>query len=122
MGTNNLTDEVMKELDKFKEIETATMMQVAGKVARDARKKLIETSPRGKGKEHYADGWSVKKKRVNSNKFEIEVYNKTKPSLTHLLENGHALRQGGRAPAIKHIKPVEEWSNDEYLKRLEKEL
>ena len=45
---------------------------------------------------------------------EITVYNKDKPGLAHLLENGHVLRRGGRTLAHSpvqpkpHIKPVEE--------------
>ncbi|KAK9680615.1 hypothetical protein QE152_g38973 [Popillia japonica] len=58
-------------------------------------------------------GWSVTS-QGSFTKPSFVVHNKKKPGLTHLLENGHALRQGGRARAIPHIKPVEEQCIKEY--------
>ena len=48
----------------------------------------------------------------------VEIKNTAKPSLTHLLENGHELRQGGFAPAIPHIRPAFEQAADELRKEL----
>ena len=45
---------------------------------------------------------------------------------THLLENGHMIVNGkgtyGRAPAIKHIAPVEQWANSELPEEIKREL
>ncbi|MFT9267005.1 HK97 gp10 family phage protein [Oenococcus sp.] len=51
----------------------------------------------------YTKGWSQKKQgrgRV--------IYNRTDYQLTHLLEFGHATRNGGRTRAFPHIKPVDD--------------
>lgn len=72
---------------------------------------LKNTSPRGKGRKHYSTGWAIKEE-VDGTIATFIVYNKTKPQLTHLLENGHVIRNKkgtyGRTAPIKHIKPAEE--------------
>lgn len=59
----------------------------------------------GTGK--YARGWTS---QVEENQYSAQgiIYNKAAPGLPHLLENGHAMRNGGRVPGRAHIKPVEE--------------
>ena len=90
--------------------------------ARDAAQKLKSTSPKSEGGGEYAKNWAVKKK----NGYAV-VYNKAPTyRLTHLLENGHdVVRNGekvGHAPAHPHIKPVEEWVQEELPARLEDAL
>ena len=82
---------------------TRRLVKRAGNEARD---KLKQTSPRDTGK--YAEGWVAGGYTWTSLGAEITVYNAKKPGLAHLLENGHAKRNGGRTPAKVHIKPVEE--------------
>lgn len=95
MALKQYSTEVEEELEKAKK-----------KSARDAAKELRETSPVQKGHEcnskGYAKGWTSKKVQRG-----YVVYNKNKPSLTHLLEKGHAKRNGGRTRAFPHIAPVE---------------
>lgn len=72
---------------------------LADKVAKEAVEELKATSPKKTGK--YSRAWNSKKEGDT-----IIIFN-AKGQLTHLLENGHALWQGGRARAFPHIKPVE---------------
>lgn len=94
------------------------------KVSKEAASKLRNTSPKRTG--DYAKSWRVKKKRIWNGINEVTVYNKDHYQLTHLLENGHVVRNKkgtyGRAPAIKHIAPVEQWAKDEVVAKIEKEL
>ena len=121
---DNLAKEIMKEIMDFKDLSEEKFEQIAKEVAKEGAKKLKSTSPKGRGsrKGHYADGWSVSYFRKGNGKFQFVVHNKKKPGLTHLLENGHALNKGGRARAIVHIKPVEEWCNEEFERRVEKRI
>lgn len=120
-----LTEEVIKALNEYKDVVEEDFEEVAKSVAKEGAKKLKATSPRGSGKGrkgHYANGWGVTYERKGNGKFRFTVHNKKKPGLAHLLEKGHQLRQGGRAKAIVHIKPVEEWCNEEFEKRTEERL
>lgn len=112
---NRLLTEYVKEVDD----KTRRVMK---EVADQAVEKLKNTSPKkvpGGGK--YARGWRAKKDGKD-----IIVNNATDYQLTHLLENGHVVRnQYGtyeRAEAIPHIKPVEEWANVEVEQEIRREL
>lgn len=130
MGTkisiDELADAVMDALEEYNDLAAEEMEEIAKKVAKEGAKKLKAISPKGKGsggrKGHYADGWSVKYIREGASKFSFVVHNNKKPGLTHLLEFGHQLPQGGRAKAYPHIKEVEEWCNEEFERRVKARL
>lgn len=123
----DLTKEINKILtDYCKDVDTS-VIEVEAEVASDAVKKLKQTSPKkkkGKKKGHYAKSWDIDKKSKTMYA-ETIIYNKDY-QLTHLLENGHdIIRNGkvvGHADPQPHIKPVEEFVQDEMVKRLEKKL
>lgn len=116
---DGLSDAIMDAMMEYREVSEEAFRKVAEQVAKEGSEKLKVLSPRGKGsrKGHYADGWAFKAIESREGKFSFVIYNRKKPGLTHLLENGHALRQGGRARAFKHIKKVEQWCVDEFEKR-----
>lgn len=95
-----------------------TVNEAMDTVSKEGVQKLKSTSPKrnGKGK-HYANGWAVKKARGSLGIDDVLIYNKTKPQLTHLLENGHVIANAhgtyGRMDGVKHIAPVEEWAAEE---------
>lgn len=109
-------------VNKFLENYNGDVVEVATKVteevAREGVKKLKAASPKGK-KGKYAKGWTYKisKGRLKTG---ATIYGKHGTyQLAHLLEHGHARRGGGRepVPGIEHIKPVEEWVNQEIINR-----
>lgn len=93
-------------LGDFTEDVSEAVGTAVTKTANEAVKELKQ----GKGgfRNHtYSKGWTKKvtKHRLYS---EATVYNKTEGQLTHLLEFGHAKRNGGRTTAYPHIAPVNE--------------
>lgn len=80
-------------------------------VAKEGAIKLRKTSPKRTGK--YRKGWRVKSSE-NQYGFSSIIYNSTNWQLTHLLEKGHAKRNGGRVSAKVHIRPVEQQCNEKY--------
>ena len=119
-----LTVQMDKILDEYKErVKHATEVSM-NRVSRECVKKLRNTSPRKTG--DYAKGWTSEKAVDRGSVVDYIVRNKTDYQLTHLLEHGHVVINGkgeyGRAPARPHIKPVEEWANNELPQEIEREL
>lgn len=100
-----LADTIKKELDDLEEDTIDTMKKAVQDAADTAVKDLKASSPKRTGK--YAKSWTQKKMKETSSEKEIVVHAR-RYQLTHLLENGHAKRGGGRVAARVHIKPVEE--------------
>lgn len=118
---DDLVVQLAEVLDEYNEEFDEAVNAAMFTVAKEAAEKLRASSPRRTGK--YANGWTVE------NDFEEKtytVYNQAKPSLTHLLENGHLKSNQygswGRTEGHPHIKPVEEWANAEVMNRIEMEL
>lgn len=109
----NFSSEIQKILQKYGEDVEKNTAQIVDEVAQKGAQVLRNTSPvdhKGKQSGAYARGWRVEKSGMKSKRGlnqSATIYN-THPQLPHLLEHGHALRQGGRSPAIPHIAPVEE--------------
>ena len=93
-------------LAKYGDDVTEAARRLVKRAGNEARDRLKQTSPKDTGK--YAEGWTTGQYTWTALGAEITVYNSAKPGVAHLLENGHAKQNGGRAPAKVHIKPVEE--------------
>lgn len=114
--TGSVEIQMKKLLDQVdKEVQKA-MDDGMKQVAKEAVTQLRSSSPRKTGK--YARGWTTKQIDKNG----IVIHNSKHYQLTHLLENGHVIRNKkgtyGRTSGIKHIKPVEEWASDELPRRI----
>lgn len=90
-------------------------------IAQDTAKELKTTSPRDDGT--YAQGWAMKK----NGDLDYVVYNKTRPGLTHLLENGHVIMNGtgrkyGSVGGRKHIGAARDNAEQKLINKLEIDL
>lgn len=82
--------------------------EVIGDVSKDVAKEVVKDLKKGgsyKGGEEFNKGWTTKTETTRLGSSTV-VYNKTKPGLAHLLEFGHAKRNGGRTRAFNFIAPV----------------
>ena len=115
--TGSVSIQMREILDEFSDKVNEVLEKSADTVSREAVDRLHNTSPRKSG--DYARGWTVNKESAK----EVIVHNSDHYQLTHLLENGHVIRNKkgtyGRAPAHKHIKPVETWANKEFQRVIE---
>ncbi|MEE0929593.1 MAG: HK97 gp10 family phage protein [Acutalibacteraceae bacterium] len=121
---DDLTKVVMDYLTQYKEAIDEDVIDTVDEITRKAKEELKETSPRGKGSRAnpYYRGWAVKLSKRKTGVYHKVVWNKTNYQLTHLLEFGHATRNGGRTRAIPHIRPVEEKYNVEFVDLLGKKI
>ena len=101
---SDLARAVQKELENYVERSTETVKAVVEDSTKEAVNELKKHSPKKRGK--YARGWTSTATKETNLALTKTIYNRT-PGLTHLLENGHAKRGGGRVEGIRHIAPVE---------------
>lgn len=87
-------------------------------VGKETSSDLKTTSPTGPHTKHYKDGWTYKTEGKGLNT-KVVIYNKLKPSLTHLLENGHEVYPHGHADAHPHIEPAQRKATEELIEKLE---
>ena len=108
--SNSITAQMSEILNEVSVTANKAIEKAVDSIPKKAGKKLRAVSPKNRGK--YAKGWTSKKLSEKS----AVVYNSTEPGLTHLLENGHVIKnqygEFGRYNGEKHIKQVA----DEYAK------
>ena len=126
-------NDILKEYKEFCENVTYEDIDNAGTVA---RKKVRELSPVAaaaykKWEPHaeeiqpgkYKKSWRKTTEGKGSAKLHVIVYaSGHQYSLTHLLENGHAKKGGGRVQGYPHVAPAQELAEDEVMRALEKHL
>lgn len=97
---------------------TEIVQEVVPELSKEAVKELKKTSPKNTGK--YAKSWRQKadKSRVGASAvvFNDEYY------LTHLLENGHATRNGGNVSPKVHIAPVNDMIQDKLVEEVTRKI
>ena len=113
---------IMKELETYSNKVAENVNKATKKYAGKLRKELSETSPRRDNSEkHYSEGWTATQTEKEQAISEFTVYNAKKPGLTHLLENGHAIKGGTqRVQPIPHIAPAEEKIVSEFTQAVDK--
>lgn len=105
---DRLSAEINKILTEYGEQVQQDVDEAAQRVTK-AGVKAVKGNAKGSfgGTGKYAAGWTSKfeKWRLSS---QGTIYNGTVPGLPHLLEHGHANRNGGRTSGREHIGPVEQ--------------
>ena len=103
---DNLASEVMKGLNEYAELADVSMKKAVRKTATAVKNEISANAPKKSGR--YRKSWTAKKTKENSHTLEMTVHSKDRYQIAHLLEHGHAKRNGGRVEGIPHIAPAEE--------------
>ena len=117
---DQLADAVNEQLEEYANLSTDVVKQAITKAGNTVKKEINENAPKRTGK--YAKSWRTKKTMETSTSLQVTVYSPTKYMLAHLLEHGHAKRNGGRVKAIPHIAPAEEVGEEELMQEIERGL
>ena len=107
---DKLAAEVMDGLEEYAELTADVLKKEIQEAGKLAKTQISQTAPRKTGR--YAKSWAVKKISETSNSLEVTVHSRNRYMLTHLLENGHALVNGGRVAGIPHIGPAEQQASE----------
>lgn len=122
--SESLTVQMDRILDEYRDRVDNVSEVAIDRVARETVKRLRNTSPKRTGS--YARGWTLKRLKTRAHVTDVIVHNATNYQLTHLLENGHIVRnkygEYGRTNGDHHIRDVEEWANNELPNEIEREL
>ena len=103
---DDMAEEIMRGLTEYADLADTAMKAAVKKTATSVKREISDNAPKRTGR--YAKSWTTKKTKENSHSLEITVHSKNRYQLAHLLEKGHAKRNGGRVPGKPHIAPAEE--------------
>lgn len=112
-NVNQMANQIAKIMREYGNVTQYQVNDIAEQVAKRGGLKLKTAGSFENVTGDYRKGWRAKK--VNGKWI---VHNATDYQLTHLLEKGHALANGGRSKAYPHIKPVEQ----ELIEEFEREI
>ena len=117
---DDLSKHILKALESYSDDISEVVEEVSNKIGKEAVNEIQQTSPKKRGS--YAKGWKLKKDKLGKGRYSVKIYNKTDYQLTHLIEFGHATRNGKRTKAIPHIRPVEKKYSEKYEKELKRKM
>ena len=120
VSVDGLADAVMEGLEEYNKLATDKVKAAVKKAGTTVRKEICSTAPRKSGR--YAGSWRSKTTAESSTSMQVTVYSPSRYMLAHLLEHGHALRNGGRARAFPHIAPAEEAGEKQLTTDIERAL
>ena len=124
MGVTVKPDELVGAIDRefteYVDMATKDVKKIVKKVADNTKNEISRNAPVKTGR--YKKSWTVTKTKDTSLTTLMTVHSKTSYRLTHLLENGHAKRGGGRTRAFLHIAPAEVKAEKELMESVERSL
>ena len=117
---DDMADEIMKGLTEYAELADSAMKKAVRKTAKTVKEEISANAPKRTGR--YAKSWATKKTKENSHTLEMTVHSKDRYQIAHLLEYGHAKRNGGRVAARPHIEPAEQHGEELLESLIKKEI
>ncbi|MCD8330957.1 MAG: HK97 gp10 family phage protein [Oscillospiraceae bacterium] len=106
VSISEMADAINKGLQEYANLATEDMKAAVKKTATSVKKEISANAPVDTGA--YAKSWTTKTTVESSQSLQVTVYSKNRYQLAHLLEKGHANRNGVRTKAYPHIAPAEE--------------
>lgn len=122
ISIGQLSNAVARALNRYADDIADGTDKAARRAAVSCRKDIAERASalfkQHTGDRTYAKQWTYKQTGKARGRAEYVVYCR-KPGLTHLLENGHASVNGGRAEGRAHIAPAAEKAAAEFAAAVE---
>lgn len=126
VSLDNLDEEIKKELENFNAEVINAANESFQETAKEAVEMLKQGGPYQERTGKYTKDWTADQRGSRASAVTglngYSVYNKKHYQLTHLLENGHQSRKGGRVRAFSHIAPVNEQLGEIAAGKIERKL
>lgn len=117
---DRLAIEIEKILEDYGENVQQNINDIVGEMSKKGAKTLNQQSGQTFDGKKYRKSWTT---QVETGRTSAQgtIYSKI-PGLPHLLEHGHAKRDGGRVDGRTHIAPVEEALAREFEQKVKSKL
>ena len=125
VSLDSLDEEIKKALEDYNVEVVRVTNESIKETAKEAAKMLKNGGPYKNRTGAYAKDWTAGQREKTKSVIQVQgytVYNKNHFQLTHLLENGHQSRKGGRVKAFSHIAPVNEQLGEMVTGKIESKL
>ena len=103
VSINDLAGEIALAVKNYTDDVAASVAEEVERTTKAVLKDIKDGSPVDSGE--YKKGWRVKKSKGGGS-IKNTIYQKTKPSLVHILENGYVRRSGVRYDGKPHLRPA----------------
>lgn len=122
INVDSLASEILKQLESYSEEVTEGIKKSVDIVAKEVNEEIKSHITFVEHTHDYVKAFKIKKVTDSQyNRSRTWYVSGDQYRLTHLLEKGHALQQGGRAKAYKHIEFGEELAQKR-MEELSKEV
>ena len=115
----NLAKSIEGIVSDFQGSVLVAVDKVIDEVAEESAERLKKAGDFG-GTGAYKRDWDWKVVKSKAYSHSAVAYNEDHYRLSHLLEFGHAKRNGGRTRPFEHIAPINEWAQKEVVERIKK--
>ena len=112
----DIANEIAQALSQYTSEVEEKLDEIKSDVADETVNMLKANSPKGR-RSKYAKGWRKKKDGTS-----YVIHNATDAGLTHLVEKGHAKRNGGRTQAQPHISIAEQEAIKKFENKVERAI
>lgn len=116
-----LPDAINSILNEYKDEILNNIPEITERVGKAGVKALKSESQSKFNGNTYWKGWKATSERTRMGA-NVTIHNAKLPGLPHLLEHGHAKRNGGRVEGRTHIAPVEKKLITDYERKIINDL
>lgn len=120
VNIDSLAKEINKSLKDYAYLAGNELKSCIVELGNEVRDEIKDNAPVKTKK--YRASWKSTKKRESANSIEVVVQSRNKYQLTHLLEFGHAKKNGERTKAIPHIEPATRNLEERITQKLEEKM
>lgn len=117
VAVDDFAEALSEELGEYFDSITEDVKTAVRETAEECVEEIKQKSPKRSGA--YRKSWTMTEAYNRHGSIRFVVHNKKHYRLTHLLENGHAKKNGGRVDGIPHIAPAEKNAERNLIKRIE---